>query len=210
MFPVPARRVRWPRSSRGSQGAFFDPAVDRLVTSKAPGEGRDILASSANNLYDGVTMADLDGFDERYGLNSRLVKEGGAARRGGLAASTAGYAAQIAAIVGHLQAALPVAPPAMRRALEALIRFYETGDDADRVTYDIAWVEDQDSPVDTINGFIESVPGRARRQGRVGSARVLRQQREDREPAPAGRGGGVVRGPHAVGSQVAPRRMSSA
>ena len=44
----------------------------------------------------------------------------------------------------------------MRRALEALIRFYETGEDADRVAYDIAWVDDKDSPVDTINGFIEN------------------------------------------------------
>jgi dipeptidyl-peptidase-3 len=44
----------------------------------------------------------------------------------------------------------------MRRALEALIRFYETGEDADRVTYDIAWVQDQDSAIDTINGFIEN------------------------------------------------------
>jgi dipeptidyl-peptidase-3 len=43
----------------------------------------------------------------------------------------------------------------MRRALEALIRFYETGEEADRVSYDVAWVEDQDSPVDTINGFVE-------------------------------------------------------
>ena len=44
----------------------------------------------------------------------------------------------------------------MRRALEALIRFYESGDDSDRVAYDIAWVEDKESPVDTINGFIEN------------------------------------------------------
>ena len=44
----------------------------------------------------------------------------------------------------------------MRQALEALIRFYETGDDADRVTYDVAWVEDKDSPIDTINGFVEN------------------------------------------------------
>jgi dipeptidyl-peptidase-3 len=44
----------------------------------------------------------------------------------------------------------------MARALEALIRFYETGDDADRQAYDIAWVEDRNSPVDTINGFIEN------------------------------------------------------
>ena len=43
----------------------------------------------------------------------------------------------------------------MAAALEALIRFYETGEEADRVAYDVAWVRDQDSPVDTINGFVE-------------------------------------------------------
>ena len=41
----------------------FDPA--------APGE--DILAASANNLYAGVATTDLDGFEERYALNSRLA-----------------------------------------------------------------------------------------------------------------------------------------
>ena len=39
--------------------------------------GKDILAASANNLYVGVTMADLDGFEERHPLNSRLVKQDG-------------------------------------------------------------------------------------------------------------------------------------
>ena len=43
----------------------------------------------------------------------------------------------------------------MAEALRALIKFYETGEDADRVAYDIAWVQDKDSPVDTINGFVE-------------------------------------------------------
>ncbi|HJR69124.1 MAG TPA: peptidase M49, partial [Gammaproteobacteria bacterium] len=56
---------------------FLDPSVDPFVTSKAPGPGRDILHASANNLYEGVRMEDLEGFDERYGLNSRLVKRGG-------------------------------------------------------------------------------------------------------------------------------------
>ena len=51
--------------------------VDPIVTSKTPGAGKDILETSANNLYVGVTMADLDGFDERYPLNSRLVKGDG-------------------------------------------------------------------------------------------------------------------------------------
>jgi dipeptidyl-peptidase-3 len=44
----------------------------------------------------------------------------------------------------------------MADALRALIRFYETGEQADRVAYDVAWVQDKDSPVDTINGFVET------------------------------------------------------
>jgi dipeptidyl-peptidase-3 len=43
----------------------------------------------------------------------------------------------------------------MARALRALITFYRTGETADRVKYDIAWVADRSSPVDTINGFTE-------------------------------------------------------
>ncbi len=44
----------------------------------------------------------------------------------------------------------------MQVALDHLIRFYESGDDSDRVAYDIAWVADKESPVDTINGFVEN------------------------------------------------------
>jgi dipeptidyl-peptidase-3 len=133
---------------------FFDPDVDPLVTSKTPGPGRDILQASANNLYAGVTMADLDGFEERYPLNSRLVKQDGRLveevyRIGGR------YDAQIREIVRHLTAAIPFATAPMATALRALIRFYETGETADRIAYDIAWVQDRDSPVDTINGFVE-------------------------------------------------------
>jgi dipeptidyl-peptidase III len=133
---------------------FFDAEFDPIVTSKTPGAGRDILASSANNLYVGVTMADLDGFVERYALNSRLVKQNGnlveeVYRIGGR------YDAEIRAIVNHLEAAIPFATRPMAEALGALVRFYRTGETADRVAYDIAWVRDRESPVDTINGFIE-------------------------------------------------------
>jgi dipeptidyl-peptidase-3 len=134
--------------------AFFEPAFEPSVTSKTPGEGRDILADSANNLYVGVTMADLEEFTEQYPLNSRIVKQDGRIveepyKVGGL------YDAQIRRIILHLSDAVPHATPAMAKALRALIRFYQSGDDADRVAYDIAWVDDRDSPVDTINGFIE-------------------------------------------------------
>jgi len=133
---------------------FFDAAVDPTVTSKTPPPGVDILAASANNLYVGVTMADLDGFREEYPLNSRLAKRDGRLeeevyRIGGR------YDAQIREIVRHLEAAIPYATEPMARALRALIVFYTTGREADRETYDVAWVQDKASPVDTINGFVE-------------------------------------------------------
>lgn len=133
---------------------FFDAAVDPSVTNKTPGHDRDILESSANNLYVGVSMADLSGFEERYGLNSRLVKRDGVLveevyRAGGC------YDASIRRIVGHLQDALPYATAAMAEALRALIQFYQTGEESDRIAYDRAWVRDNESLVDTINGFIE-------------------------------------------------------
>lgn len=135
--------------------AFCDPTSEPLVTNKSPGDGKDILLESANNLYSGVSMADLEGFNEQYGLNSRLVKTAQGlveevARLSGL------YGDRIGWIVEHLKAAQPFATPAMQKALDALVKFYETGEDADRVAYDIAWVEDKESPVDTINGFIET------------------------------------------------------
>jgi dipeptidyl-peptidase III len=113
-----------------------------------------MLEVSANNLYVGVRMADLDGFDERHGLNARLVKQDGRLveevyRVGGR------YDREIRRIVGHLEDAIPHASEPMAAALRALIRFYQTGEDADRVAYDIAWVRDQHSAVDTINGFVE-------------------------------------------------------
>jgi dipeptidyl-peptidase-3 len=133
---------------------FFDLEFDPIVTSKTPGPGRDILASSANNLYVNVTMADLERFAERYPLNSRLVKQDGSLieevyRIGGK------YGREIRAIVRHLEEAIPYATESMAAALRALVKFYRTGESADRVAYDIAWVSDRDSPVDTINGFIE-------------------------------------------------------
>src|SRR5262245_18368667 len=85
---------------------FFDAAFEPMVTCKTPpvtarkarpsrersGESKpdrawqygaephvreDILQASANNLYVGVTMDDLAGFEERSALNSRLVKRDG-------------------------------------------------------------------------------------------------------------------------------------
>ena len=143
-----------PADLAGLEPCFFDLDMDPIVTSKTPGPGKDILQASANNLYAGVSMADLEGFEERYPLNSRLTKQNGRLveevyRVGGR------YDKYIREIIRHLDAAIPYATEPMAAALRALIRFYETGETADRVAYDIAWVQDRDSPVDTINGFVE-------------------------------------------------------
>ncbi|HYS27476.1 MAG TPA: hypothetical protein VEP46_17830 [Vicinamibacterales bacterium] len=133
---------------------LLDPALDAVVTNKTPGGGRDILEASSNNMYVGVRMSDVAGFDERYGLNSRLVKCDGRLveevyRVGGR------YDREIRAIAGHLEHAVRYAPPGLAASLRALINFYRTGEETDRIAYDIAWVSDQESRVDTINGFVE-------------------------------------------------------
>jgi dipeptidyl-peptidase-3 len=133
---------------------FFDTAVDPMVTCKTPGRDRDILQASANNLYEGVTMADLESVHEQYPLNSRVAMRNGVVveqpyRVGGL------YDTEIRSIVSHLEQAVRYAPEALGAALRALIRWYQTGEDADREAFDIAWVSNRNSVVDTMNGFIE-------------------------------------------------------
>ena len=133
---------------------FFDPDVDAIVTNKTPGPGEGMLLSSANNLYKGVSMADLEGFEERYPLTSRLVKVDGELveevyKVGGK------YSDEISEIIRHLDAAIPYASEPMARALGANIAYYRTGSPVDQRVYDIAWVEDRSSTVDTINGFTE-------------------------------------------------------
>jgi len=133
---------------------FLDPDLDSIVTNKSPGPGQDLLLSSANNLYKEVSIADLDGFDEQYPLTSRLVKVEGELveevyKIGGR------YSDEISEIIRHLAAAIPFASGPMARALRANIAYYQTGAPVDQRAYDIAWVEDQSSSVDTINGFTE-------------------------------------------------------
>ena len=133
---------------------FFDAEFDPSVTCKTPSGDRDILTGSANNLYFNVRMHDLAQFREQHPLNSRLVYHGEQLveevyRVGGR------YGTTIEAIVKHLEDAIPFATDSMARALRALIQFYRTGATRDREAYDIAWVQDKESAVDTINGFVE-------------------------------------------------------
>ena len=98
----------------------------------------------------------------------------------------------------------------MADALRALITFYQTGETRDREAYDIAWVKDKASPVDTINGFIE-VYLDARGMKGAWEALVFyvnREKTSEIQKLAARRA--VVRRPHAVGSEISQGRTCRA
>ena len=145
--------------------AIFDPAYMAIKTNQA--DGVDLIATSANNYYEGVTQKEVENYYARlknpkdltpvmYGLNSKMVKEKGKLvektyKVGGL------YSPAIEKIVFWLEKASAVAENAKQKAsIDALIQYYRSGDLKDFDNYSILWVEDLQSRVDFINGFIES------------------------------------------------------
>ncbi len=143
---------------------MFDPKVAAKRVNQA--SGQDLIATSANNFYEGVTQKEVEAFYAKkenkndptpvsHGLNSKLVKEGGVVKEkvwkvGGM------YDASITKIVGWLEKAQAVATdPAQKKSLSLLIQYYKTGDLKTWDDYNIAWVNDVTSPIDVVNGFIE-------------------------------------------------------
>lgn len=149
------------QSPRHAWEIMTDPNTFVSVTDKSTEHGNDPVAASCNNFYVNVTTADLEGFTEKNALNSRLVKKNGKLieeiyRCGDGASIPPGrYAKEIAQINVHLTAALPYAPEPTQKAITNLIRYNQTGSMADWREFNIAWVQDNDSTIDFILGFIE-------------------------------------------------------
>ena len=145
---------------------IFDPAYKAKRVNQAAGQ--DLILTSAVNMYSGLTQPEVEAYyaalkdttdltPVSYGLNSRLVKNPDGKiveevyKVGGL------YSPAIEKIVEHLTAALPYAENERQAAyIKKLIEFYQTGDLKTFDDYSILWVEDTDSQVDFVNGFIES------------------------------------------------------
>ncbi|WP_300132420.1 dihydrofolate reductase [Duncaniella sp.] len=144
---------------------IFDPTVMPKRVNQA--EGQDLILTSANNLYDGITQAEVENFYNAlkdttdatpvsWGLNTRLIKQDGKVieqvyKVGGL------YSESISKIIELLGKAAEYAENDTQRGIiNKLIDYYRTGDLKTFDNYSIAWVEDTDSQVDFINGFIES------------------------------------------------------
>lgn len=139
---------------------IFDETFEAMCTSKSPGEGEDILSASYNTFYPGLRLADLEGFEERYPLNSRVVRENGRIvehvyRAGDESTPPGVYAEDLRGVIVHLENAMGVASENQRTYWGHLARFFRTGDPAAFREYNVLWVQD-DPKVDAILGFIES------------------------------------------------------
>ena len=144
---------------------IFDPAVMAKRVNQA--EGADLITTSANNLYDGVTQAEVEAYYAAlknpndttpisFGLNTQVTKKDGKVvenvyKVGGL------YSEAITRIVELLGKAAEYAEnDAQRNTINKLIEYYQTGDLRLFDEYSILWLQDTASQVDFINGFIES------------------------------------------------------
>ena len=144
---------------------IFDPTVMAKRVNQA--EGQDLILTSANNLYEGVTQKEVESYYNKlkdpkdptpisYGLNTKVTKKDGKIvelpyKVDGL------YSDAIKKIVYWLKKAEEVAEnEAQKSHIGKLISYYETGDLKTFDEYSILWAQDTVSQVDFINGFIES------------------------------------------------------
>ena len=143
---------------------IFDPAV--YPARKLMG-GKDIVAESAVNFYEGVTRAEVEAFyaamvdpsdktPVSYGLNSRVVKGADGIVReevykvGGL------YGPALEKICAELEKAAAVAENETQKSYIAdLVAYYRSGDLKLWDEYNIKWVKDTLGTVDFVNGFVE-------------------------------------------------------
>ena len=143
---------------------IYDPAV---YPARKVMDGKDIVAESAVNFYEGVTREEvealyasmIDPSDKTpvsYGLNSRVVKgEDGVVHEevykvGGL------YGKALEKICKELKKAARYAENETQKAYTAdLIEYYRTGDLKLWDKYNVQWVKDTLGTIDFVNGFVE-------------------------------------------------------
>lgn len=155
-------------SNASLEGEAFDVIFNDKDSKKVnQAKGVDNVALSAVNFYGpNVTSADVINFykdkispdPERplsFGLNSQLVKEDGVLKervykQDGL------YSSAIKEIISWLEKARTVAEnEAQGKAIDLLIKYYETGDLQTWDDYNVTWTAATAGNVDYINSFIE-------------------------------------------------------
>lgn len=143
---------------------IFDPEIAPKRVNLE--EGKDLIATSACNFYEGLGQAEAEVFYESIsdpsdkkpvsiGLNSKLVKQGNEIKE--LIYKADGrYGKAIRKIVIWLEKAKVFSESELQRqSIQKLIDFYESGDLKTFDEYSVLWVQDTDSEIDFVNGFIE-------------------------------------------------------
>lgn len=127
---------------------------------------KDILTESSTNFYEGITEKEAKAFYAKmedpndptpisYGLNSKLIKKDGQIveevyKVDGL------YGDAIGEVIYWLEKANQVAENQTQKDYtNLLINYYKTGDLKIWDDYNVAWVQDTESTIDYVNGFIE-------------------------------------------------------
>ncbi len=146
--------------------AMFDPAIDAVKVSQDA--ERDLVLGSAINFYgEDVSQKEVEALyaskEDRndpepvsHGLNSKVIRSADGKvteavwKVGGL------YGPALERVVYWLEKARTVAlNPKQEKAIGLLIDYYRTGDLKTWDDFNIAWVEDTESDIDFIHGFVE-------------------------------------------------------
>ena len=56
------------------RASVFDATFEPMEVAKSPTGGKDVIQASSNTFYPGLSLEDLKGFQEKYALNSRVVR----------------------------------------------------------------------------------------------------------------------------------------
>ena len=144
---------------------IFNPDILPKRVNQADGD--DLVLTSACNYYEGVTQREVEDYyaakkdpqtneQPSWGLNSRLVKQADGSLKEEVWKESGRYGAAIRHIIYWLEKACAVAENAQQdRVINLLINYYKSGDLQVFDEYSIEWVQETESRIDFINGFIE-------------------------------------------------------
>jgi len=141
---------------------IFNPEYRPMLTVKNPRAGQDVVSASSCNLYENITLREVESIKERHKLNSRIARVGRRIVEQPYRAGTSDgrippgrYAKQLRKVISSIESAIRYADSEQETVLRKLVRFYRTGAEKDWLDYNIAWVG-TNPPVDMISGFIET------------------------------------------------------
>lgn len=161
----------FPKNSGESMDAFlarikpiiYDPKIEPKLVNLSPNV--DNVKTSSVNFYENVTQKEVDTFYSKFdskgnqpqwGLNSKVEKDSAGNVVEKVWKSRGMYGEAIDKIIDWLEKAITVAENSEQKtALQLLVQFYKTGNLHTWDDYNIAWVNDINSRIDVVNGFIE-------------------------------------------------------